>query len=521
MERRHFLQGWVLAVVAAVVAVPAWAATASANKQASTASVVKAKHVVTSGSVTVEGHRIEYRATAGTIILRNAKGKPTASMFYVAYTKKGVRNEDDRPVTFFWNGGPGSSSVWLHMGAFGPERVVTKNDTHTPPAPYKLVNNQYSLLDATDEVFVDAVGTGYSRVIGKAEGGVGKGKDFWGVDQDVKSFAQFITRYITQNHRWNSPKFLFGESYGTTRAAALSRYLEQHDNMDPNGVILLSSILNFYADSFNAGNDLPYELFLPTYTAVADYHHKLPNPPKDLAAYLKQVEAFAMGPYAHALAKGNALSSEERAQIATKLHDYTGLPVAYLQKADLRVTGMEFEHELLGASDETVGRLDARFRGPSMDPLSQTAHYDPQAAAISSAYVAAFNAYAGRVLNFQENQRYIPESGKVIRAWDWKHKNPRTGQAWPGLPNVAVDLAQAMKYNPDLKVLVNAGYYDLATPFYAAKYQVEHLEIPPSIQGNIHLAYYYSGHMVYVHVPSLKKLHDTVAAFIARTDQAD
>lgn len=282
----------------------ALAVTPHSEKAGSSGTSIKPKQSVTYGSVVVEGHRIDYKATAGTIILRNSRGKPTASMFYVAYTKRGVRNKTDWPVTFFWNGGPGSSSVWLHMGAFGPERVVTNDHTQAPPAPYKLVNNQYSLLDATDEVFIDAVGTGYSRVIGKSEGGGGKSKNFWGVDQDVKSFAQFITRYLTQNHRWNSPKYLFGESYGTTRAAALSAYLERHDNIDPNGVILLSSILNFYADSFNTGNDLPYELFLPTYTAVADYHHKLPNSPQKLSAYLQQVEAFATGPLCACAVRG-------------------------------------------------------------------------------------------------------------------------------------------------------------------------------------------------------------------------
>ncbi len=518
MRNRYLPRTWVLAAAALFVTSTALAAAPHSGQAAASGSSVKPKQVVTHGTVTVEGHRIPYTATAGTIILRNSKGKPTASMFYVAYTKNGVRDENKRPVTFFWNGGPGSSTVWLHMGAFGPLRVVTKDHTHTPPAPYKLVNNDYSLLDATDEVFIDAVGTGYSKVIGKDHGGAGTGKDFWGVDQDTKSFAQFINRYLTKNHRWNSPKYLFGESYGTTRAAALSAYLEMRDDMDPNGVILLSSILNFYTDSFNDGNDLPYELWLPTYTTVANYHHKLPNPPKDMQAYLKQVEAFAIGPYAHALAEGNALSAQEKQQIAEKLHDYTGLPVAYLLKANLRVTGMEFEHELLGASDETVGRLDARFKGPSMDPLSQVAYYDPQGASISSAYVSAFNDYADKVLKFHENFRYIPESGKVNQAWDWKHKNPQTGQTWPGLPNVAVDLSEALKYNPNLKVLVNAGYYDLATPFYAAKYQVDHLAIPQSLQGNVSMAYYESGHMVYAHLPSLHKLHDNVAKFISQTE---
>jgi len=517
MNCRQALTAAAVAAAAALASAPALAAP-HANNGSSASTSVKPRQSVTHGSVNVEGHRISYTATAGTIVLRNDKGKPTATMFYVAYRKDGVRDESKRPVTFFWNGGPGSSSMWLHMGAFGPDRVVTNDDSHTPPAPYKLVNNKYSLLDATDEVFVDAVGTGYSRVIGKDKGGVGKPKDFWGVDGDVKSFAQFITRYITKNHRWNSPKFLFGESYGTTRASALSAYLEMHDAMDPNGVILLSSIMNFYTDSFNAGNDLPYELWLPTYTAVAAYHHKLPNPPKDMHSYLRQVESFATGAYARALAAGNTLGAKKEQQIAEQLHDYTGLSVAYLKKADLRVSGMEFEHELLGDSDETVGRLDARFKGPTMDPLSQLAHYDPQAAAISSAYVSAFNHYANSVLKFHENRRYKPESGKVNQSWNWKHKNPQTGQTWPGLPNVAVDLSEAMKYNPHLKVLVNAGYYDLATPFYAAKYQVDHLDIPQSLQGNVRMAYYQSGHMVYAHLPSLKKLHDNVAKFISAND---
>lgn len=499
----------------------ALAATAGSHKSSNTETSIHPEKSVTHGVVTVDGQRIHYTATAGTIILKNKAGKPTAKVFYVGYTKDGVRNESHRPITFFWNGGPGSSSVWLHMGAFGPRRVVTGDHTHTKAAPYQLVNNQYSLLNVTDEVFIDAVGTGYSRVIGKDDGGAGKPKDFWGIDQDAASFAQFITRYLTENERWNSPRYIFGESYGTTRAAALSKYLEQHDDMDLNGVILLSSILNFYADSFNAGNDLPYELFLPTYTAVAWYHHKLPNEPAKLKPLLSKVKQYALGPYAHALAQGDKLSSSEKQAVASKLHEFTGLPVHYLLKANLRVTGMEFEKQLLSDSDETVGRLDARFAGPTMDPLSQMAHYDPQGAAISSAYVSAFNHYVHTQLHFGKNMHYVPESGKVIQNWDWKHKNPETGQAWPGLPNVAVDLAQAMKYDPKLQVLVNCGYFDLATPFFAADYTVDHLHIPNSLAGNIHLAYYRSGHMVYVHVPSLKRLHHNVTAFIKQTDNVN
>ncbi len=486
-----------------------------ARSSASNTSPPKEEKSVTHGSVTVEGHRIDYTATAGTLILKNGKGQSTGSMFYVAYTRRGVKNKSRRPVTFFYNGGPGSSTVWLHMGAFGPRRVVTADHTQTPAAPYGLVNNDYSLLDVSDEVFIDAMGTGYSRIIGKDQGGAGVPKDFYGVDADVKSFAQFISRYLSENGRWNSPKYLFGESYGTPRSAALVNYLERHDDMDMNGVILLSSILDFRTASFNAGNDLPFELFLPSYAAVAWYHHALPNPPAELQPFLRQVEQFAMTGYAQALDEGNALSQSEFTNVANKLHEYTGLSTTYIEKADLRVTASEFEHQLLSNRDMTTGRLDARFTGPSMDPLSEVAYYDPQAAAISSAYVSAFNDYTHNILKFGRNRRYIPET---YHKWDWTHKNPTTGQAWPGSLNVAVDLSQAMKYDPDLQVLVNSGYFDLATPFYATVYTMNHLQIPRELQNHIHMEYYNSGHMVYVHVPALKHLHDNVARFIRNTD---
>ncbi|MGH8402203.1 MAG: S10 family peptidase, partial [Gammaproteobacteria bacterium] len=432
-----------------------------------------------------------------------------------AYTKRGVKDENKRPVTFFYNGGPGSSTVWLHMGAFGPHRVQTSDHTHTPAAPYALVNNDYSLLDVTDEVFIDAMGTGYSRIIGKDEGGVGEPKDFYGIDADTASFAQFISRYLSENGRWNSPKYLFGESYGTTRSAALVNYLEQNDDMDLNGVILLSSILDFRTASFNAGNDLPFELFLPSYTAVAWYHHKLPNQPADLQPLLQQVQQFAMTDYAQALDTGNTLSDSQRNAVAEKLHEYTGLSTAYIVKANLRVTAGQFEHQLLNDQDTTVGRLDARFTGPSMDPLSEGADYDPQSAAISSAYVSAFNDYAHNTLKFGRDKPYLPEA---FHKWDWKHENPENGQAWPGLPNVAVDLSEAMKYNPDLQVLVNSGYFDLATPYFATDYTMDHLQIPKDLQDHVQMDYYDSGHMVYAHVPALKKLHDNAAAFIKNTD---
>lgn len=476
---------------------------------------IKPQQSVTSGSVTVEGTKIDYTAKAGTIILKNREGKPTASMFYVAYTKKGVSDKSHRPVTFFWNGGPGSSTVWLHMGAFGPLRVQTADHTHTKAAPYKLLNNNYSLLDATDEVFIDAVGTGYSRVLGKDKGGVGKGSDFYGIDSDAQSFAQFIERYISQNNRWNSPKYIFGESYGTTRAALLSKILEEQDDIDLNGVVLLSCVLNFEAYSFNTGNDLPYELFLPSMAAVAWYHHKLPNRPEKLKPFLKKVEQFALGDYAAALAQGDKLDATTRSNIIERLHDFTGLDKQYISKANLRVTGLEFEKELLNKSDSTVGRLNARFAGPTMDPMSVTASYEPNDAAISSAYISTFNHYAHTVLDFGKNMMYRPFGGG---RWDWKHGHRSHGQTWPGLPNVAADLANAMKYNPQLQVLVNNGYFDLGTPFYATVYSFDHMNIPPGLIKNIHMEYYHSGHMVYLHKESLKNLHDNTARFIKNTD---
>lgn len=475
------------------------------------------RKVVTEGTVTVEGQKIDYNATTGNIFLTNQQGDTTARMFYVAYTKKG-ESLSQRPVTFFWNGGPGSASVWIHMGGFGPKMVKMNDHTHTPAAPYTLLNNKYSLLDVTDEVFVDAIGTGYSRIIGSKEGGAGTPEDFYGIDGDGHAFAQFIRKYLSQFNRWNSPKYLFGESYGTTRAAVLSRDLEMGQDIDPNGIILLSSILDFHTASFTPGNDLPYELILPSYTAVAWYHHMLPNQPKELLPLLKEVRHFALTDYAEALAQGNNLDSIKRAAIINKLHDYTGLTVNYLNKANMRVTGAEFEKELLSGKQETTGRLDARFVGPTMDPLSQGHEYDPHSAAFSSAYISLFNDYVHNVLHYGKNMHYRPFAPNIGH-WNWKHHVKGYGQSFSGgSPNVAVDLVRAMKYNPDLKVMVNSGYFDLGTPFFATIYTFDHFALPKKLQANLVEKFYFSGHMVYQHQPSHKKLHDNVAAFIRATD---
>ena len=497
--------------------------------------------VTTQGTIDAAGQHIAYTAIAGTLTVgatdaqdsqlgldgkpqpgsqlllnepKEAKdAPPVARMFYVAYFKKDAKAED-RPVTFFYNGGPGSSTVWLHMGSLGPKHVVTSGDQHLPAAPYKMVDNAYSLLDVSDLVFIDMPGTGFGRLLGKDPE-----KAFWGIDEDANAFARFITRFVTKYNRWNSPKFIFGESYGTTRSAVVADILQNQKSMDLNGVILLSQIFNFTTDidmpAGNPGVDLPYELALPTFAATAWYHKKLPQQPPALEPFLKDVEDFTTGPYAHALAQGTDLTKEEKQQVAEKLHEYIGLPVAYLLKANLRVNGGEFEKTLQEDQDLTTGRLDTRFSGPNLNPLSEGAEYDPQSSAISSAYVSLFNDYVRRDLKYGEGQTYLPEAEIAESSWNFKHRHLPIGL------NVAADLAEAMKTNPRLRIMVNGGYYDLATPFFAAQYEEKHLPIPESLAKNIEYAWYESGHMVYVRDESLKQLHDRVAAFIKNTLASD
>jgi carboxypeptidase C (cathepsin A) len=501
----------------------------------------KSESVSSNGTVTIGGQSVAYQAVAGTLIVhpkdwddvpRDPKAEhanptpgedgadarnPTAeaSMFYVAYFKNGGGS---RPVTFVYNGGPGSSTVWLHMGAFGPRRIVTATAGHTPAAPYSLVNNGSSLLDATDLVFIDAPGTGFSRIAGRD-----KEKAFFGVDQDAYAFAQFISQFLTKYGRWNSPKYLFGESYGTPRSAVLINQLESDRAIDFNGVILLSQILNFDLSpdrpTGNPGIDLPYQTVLPTYAATAWYHKKLPGDHKDLEALLSEVEQFSMGDYGRALAAGSDLSPADKRAIAEKLHQYTGLSVEYILKADLRIDGGEFRQNLQDDAGLTTGRLDTRFSGPDIDPLSQRADYDPQSTALGSAYVSAFNEYVRKDLRYGEG-RDFKHSISAGRNWSFVHQQPgqnqRFGSSRQG-SNVMPDLANAMKINPNLKIQLNAGYFDLATPFYQGVYEMHHLPIPANLQANIEYKFYDSGHMVYAKDASLKLLHDNVVGFIRRT----
>ncbi len=502
------------------------------------ARTLRDEHQTTQGSVTLGGRAVTYQAEAGILVVHvkdpldedaPAPGPaaaqrdehapasppqwPEAGMSYVAYFK-GDKEDPRRPITFLYNGGPGSSTIWLHMGAFAPKRVVTADGAHGPAAPYRLRDNEYSLIDTTDLVFIDAPGTGFGHLRG-----MDKEKAFYGVDQDAHAFANFIVEFLSRHNRWNSPKYLFGESYGTTRSAALANILESEKSLDLNGVILLSQILNFDdsvdGPQFNPGVDLPYVLALPTYAATAWYHHQLPNQAGALEPLLQEVEEFALTAYADALAQGSALDAERKNAIAVKLHGYTGLPTDYILRANLRVNGGQFEKNLLG-SDTTTGRLDTRFSGPTLDPMSKEAEYDPQSAAISSAYVSAFNDYVRTTLKFGLNKTYKPETD-VEKNWDYLHQPPGAQQKIPGPTNVMPDLAVAMKQNPELKVMMNGGYYDLATPFFAAVFELRQLQIQAALQKNIEMHFYTSGHMVYAHEPDLAALHANVAAFIEKT----
>jgi len=467
----------------------------------------KPQKSVTHGSVTVEGKKINYDATTGTLILKNKQDTPTISMSYVYYTKSD-ENASERPITFIYNGGPGSATIWLHMGAWGPQRVFI-NDTSRTKAPYKTVNNDYSLLDVSDLVFIDAPGTGFGEVITKKMGGAGENKDFFGIDQDGRAFTDFITQFISEYNRWNSPKYLFGESYGTFRSAVVANLL-QNDGVGLSGVILLSQLLTYgnmtEAAGENPGDDQAYELVLPSFAATAWYHHKLPNQPKELEPFLREVEHFALNDFTLALNKGASLDSNSFNSIAEKLHDYTGLPVEYIKKANLRVNGPQFEQTLLGKKNEITGRLDSRFSGEAIDPLSEYAEYDPMDSYIDAAFTATFNNYVRTDLKFGKGLKY--KTFGDVHPWDFKRKG------FIGFPNVMNDLAHAMVYNPDLKVMLNQGYFDLGTPYFEGEFEMKHLPMPASLQKNIEYARYYSGHMVYLHPESLKLLHDNVAKFI-------
>jgi carboxypeptidase C (cathepsin A) len=454
-------------------------------------------------TITVDGATLEYKATAGTLVLKEEDGKARASIFFVAYTRTDVA-DPGRPVTFAFNGGPGSSSVWLHLGAFGPKRVQMKPDGEPLPPPYRLVDNDATLLDVTDLVFIDPVTTGYSRAAPGQDA-----KQFHGVQEDVRSVGEFIRLYTTKFKRWDAPKFLAGESYGTTRAAGLAGYLQDHDGMYLNGILLISSVLNFQTLRFDEGNDLPYALFLPTYTATAWYHKQLPPELQaDLRKTLDEAEKFAQGEYTVALMKGDKLPPEERSALARKLARYTGLSEEFVDRSNLRIEIAHFTKELLRKRRRTVGRFDSRLLGRDLDAAGERPEYDPSYAAVQGAYTATLNQYLRSELGVEKDIPYEILTGRV-RPWDF-------GDAKNRYLNVAPTLRQALAKNSDLRVFVANGYYDLATPYFATEYTFDHLGLGPGLTGHVTMAYYDAGHMMYIDRASHRKLKKDAAAFFAQ-----
>ncbi len=495
----------------------------------------------TEGSVTVAGKTIAYKTVAGLLrvgandqqdatialdgtILPDSTAEPakpgeepaTATMFYTAYFAKD-ENTATRPIVFIYNGGPGSATMYLRMASFGPVRVVLQDLGHPAGGPYKIVPNEDSLLDTADLVFIDAPGTGYSRVMGKDAY-----KSFYGIDEDAGAFQRFIRRFLSKYDRWDSPRFLFGESYGTTRDAVLAAALQRH-GVDLNGVVFLSQILSFddSADGSdgNPGTDNGFFLALPSFAATAWYHHKVPNQTAELFPWLHEVEQYALGEYASALLQGADLDATKKAEVAAKLESYTGIPAALWIKANLRLTGGQFAKDLLGSTDETTGRLDSRWQGPSMNPLDSEAQFDPFTESIESAIQAAMNTYAHNTLHFGENMTYEPSAR--MGDWHWDMTVKGQGGGWPGTSsNVMSEIAYTMKVNPHMHILLMGGYFDLGTLYYGATYEMKHLPMPQSLQKNIDYKFFQTGHMVYVNPEARAALHQRTAEFIRANEDA-
>jgi carboxypeptidase C (cathepsin A) len=467
--------------------------------------------VATHHEITLAGKTLKYTATAGNLIIRDEEDKPYGNMFYVAYSLDGVE-PGTRPISFLYNGGPGSATLWLHMGSFSPVRIQTDSPKPTTGPPFKIVPNEDSLLDKTDLVFVDAPLTGYSRPVGK-----GTPKDFTGVDEDLHAFDRFIIRYLTVNQRWNSPKFLIGESYGTTRSAALADMLG-NNGVQLNGVILISSILNYNVRA--GGYDSIFVFNLPSYAAAAWYYNKISNKPSDVATWVQQAREFASGPYAQALFAGDTLSAAQLDDVAKQVSHFTGVSVDYIKEANLRISPTRFRKEVLRGDRRTLGRYDMRFEGIDVDAAGENPSYDASDTSISGAFVAALHDYLQRELKYESTDAYRP-SADVIGQWNWKHRPPSAPptpgvgpQAEQSQPYVAADLASAIRKNPHLKVFSANGYFDLATPFFATEFDLDHMNLEPELRGNVQFGYYPSGHMIYLNVEALHKLKDDLAAFI-------
>jgi carboxypeptidase C (cathepsin A) len=467
----------------------------------------ESKQYVTEHEARIGGKNIEYTVTAGTMLMENEKDEPQALIGYTAYVAKG-KDTGERPIMFAYNGGPGSASIWLHMGILGPQRAVVTDAGFSNNGPYQRVNNQYSIIDETDLVMIDPVGTGFARAVGEAEG-----KDFWGVDQDIRSVSEFIVKYLTENARWASPKYILGESYGGMRSGGVAWYLLNKHFVALDGVVLVSPFMEFTAGFAGMGIDLPHAMFLPTFAATARYHGALDPTPPDLEAFMAEVKDFALNEYAPALLAGNALPDDERRAVVAKLSQYTGLSEGYWDRANLRINEGRFTKELMRETGTTVGRVDSRFAGNMINQIGETAVYDPMLTAIGPGYLAAFMDYYQNDLEVEDIGNYTV-FGNIFLQWDWSHRQPDLAGFKLPFPNTAVDLAYAMRQNPSMRVLVQQGYYDLATPHLATEYFMDHLEIPDELRGNIEYATYEAGHMMYIHEASMAKYKEDLAKFI-------
>jgi len=465
------------------------------------------KLVQSEHSVTVGGQEIKYKASAGTILLRDEDDKPTASIFYIAYTREEVPISS-RPVTFSFNGGPGSSSVWMHLGLLGPRRVHLAEDGSALPPPYKLVDNDFSLLDESDLVFIDPVSTGYSRAIPPKDA-----NKFHGLHEDAQSVAEFIRLYVTRNKRWSSPKFVIGESYGTTRAAALSGELSQRLKMNVNGIMLVSTVLNFQTLDFDAGNDLPYVLYLPSYATTAWFHKKLPADlqQRSLAEVYAQAESFASGEYSAALFSGSSLAPEARRKVVERYARFTGLTTNFVERAHLGVSLGRFASELLADENRVIGRYDSRYVGYVRDRLANRMEQDPSYEAVASAFASTFNNYVRTELNYETDLTY--EVLTSVGRWNWDQSNAYV--------DVAETLANALTRNPFLRIHVSSGYYDLATPLFATRYTFDHLGVDPALLKNLTLDTYTAGHMMYLNLADLKKSKADLARFVSSSPTAN
>jgi carboxypeptidase C (cathepsin A) len=458
--------------------------------------------IVTRHQVTINGKVLRYTTTAGRLPIKNADGDTEAHIFFMAYTLDNA--PAGRPLMFSFNGGPGSSSIWLHLGAIGPKRVKLLPNGGFPKPPFELVENESTWLEQTDIVFIDPVGTGYSRPIKKE-----LGKKFWGVKEDIQSIAEFIRLYLSRYQRWSAPTFLVGESYGTTRAAGLSGYLMDH-GIALNGIILVSSVLNFETLLFSTGNDLPYELFTPSYAAAAWYHKKLPPDLQQhpLEEVVSEAEQWSSGAYAIALGKGDHLSQGERAQIVDQLSRFTGLSKTYIEHSNLRVEQQHFCKELLRNEGKMIGRYDSRFTGTDLSGVSETPDYDPSYVVVQAPFTETFNNYVRQELGYKTDvEYYVLGGGFSFRDWNW-------GSAAEGFPNVTDSLRAAMTKNPYLKLYVAQGYFDLATPLFATQYTLAHLNLQPVIEKNISTGMYDAGHMMYIKSEDLAKLKRDAAQFM-------